>query len=58
MQKNGAGLQTASTCYWDTKTDGMFHFKEKETYVLHILRYVCLLQLLLNYYSYYSYYYH
>lgn len=22
MQKNGAGLHTASTCYWDTKTDG------------------------------------
>lgn len=22
MQKNGAGLHTASTCFWDTKTDG------------------------------------
>mmetsp|Transcript_35364 Transcript_35364/g.57296 ORF Transcript_35364/g.57296 Transcript_35364/m.57296 type:complete len:111 (+) Transcript_35364:132-464(+) len=22
MQKNGAGLHTASTCYWDTKSDG------------------------------------
>jgi len=22
MQRNGAGLHTASTCYWDTKTDG------------------------------------
>ena len=22
MQKNGAGLHTASTCYWDTLTDG------------------------------------
>ncbi len=22
MQKNGAGLHTASTCYWDVKTDG------------------------------------
>uniref|UniRef100_A0A7S2X7D1 Dynein light chain Tctex-type 1 n=1 Tax=Lotharella oceanica TaxID=641309 RepID=A0A7S2X7D1_9EUKA len=22
MQKNGAGLHTASTCYWDTKADG------------------------------------
>ncbi|XP_017278667.1 dynein light chain Tctex-type 1 isoform X1 [Kryptolebias marmoratus] len=22
MQKNGAGLQTASTCYWDSSTDG------------------------------------
>ena len=22
MQKNGAGLYSASTCYWDTKTDG------------------------------------
>ncbi len=21
MQKNGAGLHTASTCYWDTKMD-------------------------------------
>ncbi len=23
MQKNGAGLHTASTCFWDTKTDGL-----------------------------------
>lgn len=22
MQKNGAGLHTASTCFWDTKSDG------------------------------------
>ncbi|KAK5852904.1 hypothetical protein PBY51_006737 [Eleginops maclovinus] len=22
MQKNGAGLQTASTCFWDNSTDG------------------------------------
>ncbi|XP_068198239.1 dynein light chain Tctex-type 1 [Antennarius striatus] len=22
MQKNGAGLQTASTCFWDNATDG------------------------------------
>ncbi|KAK5610124.1 Dynein light chain Tctex-type [Crenichthys baileyi] len=22
MQKNGAGLQTASTCFWDNNTDG------------------------------------
>ncbi|XP_072217975.1 dynein light chain Tctex-type 1 isoform X1 [Leuresthes tenuis] len=22
MQKNGAGLQTASTCFWDNTTDG------------------------------------
>jgi len=22
MQRNGAGLHTASTCFWDTKTDG------------------------------------
>ena len=22
MQKNGAGLHTASTCYWDMRTDG------------------------------------
>jgi dynein light chain Tctex-type 1 len=23
MQKNGAGFQCASTCFWDTKTDGI-----------------------------------
>lgn len=23
MQKNGAGLQTASSCFWDNSTDGM-----------------------------------
>lgn len=22
MQKNGAGLHTASSCYWDNTTDG------------------------------------
>ena len=22
MQKNGAGLHTASSCYWDNSTDG------------------------------------
>ena len=22
MQRNGAGLHTASTCFWDTNTDG------------------------------------
>lgn len=22
MQKNGAGLQTASSCFWDNTTDG------------------------------------
>jgi len=25
MQKNGAGLHTASTCFWDTKSDGEAH---------------------------------
>ena len=24
MQKNGAGLHTASSCYWDNATDGQF----------------------------------
>ena len=24
MQKNGAGLHTASSCYWDNSTDGLF----------------------------------
>lgn len=24
MQKNGAGIQTASACFWDSTTDGMF----------------------------------
>ena len=23
MQRNGAGFQCASTCFWDTKTDGI-----------------------------------
>mmetsp|Transcript_5878 Transcript_5878/g.8722 ORF Transcript_5878/g.8722 Transcript_5878/m.8722 type:complete len:112 (-) Transcript_5878:32-367(-) len=23
MQRTGAGYQSASTCYWDTKTDGL-----------------------------------
>ena len=23
MQKNGAGLHTASSCFWDNTTDGM-----------------------------------
>ena len=23
MQKNGAGLHTASSCFWDNSTDGM-----------------------------------
>lgn len=23
MQKNGAGLHTASSCYWDNSSDGM-----------------------------------
>lgn len=26
MQKNGAGLHTASSCYWDNNTDGMHSF--------------------------------
>lgn len=29
MQKNGAGMQTASTCFWDNSTDG----KDKNTCV-------------------------
>lgn len=24
MQKNGAGIQTASACFWDSTTDGTF----------------------------------
>ena len=24
MQRNGAGLHTASSCYWDNTSDGMF----------------------------------
>ncbi|TGZ72109.1 hypothetical protein CRM22_002285 [Opisthorchis felineus] len=27
MQKNGAGLQTASACFWDCSTDGCYTFK-------------------------------
>ncbi|CAL8102727.1 unnamed protein product [Calicophoron daubneyi] len=27
MQKNGAGLQTASACYWDATTDGCYTLK-------------------------------
>ena len=26
MQKNGAGLHTASSCYWDNTTDGEWGF--------------------------------
>ena len=25
MQKNGAGLHTASSCFWDNSTDGKNH---------------------------------
>uniref|UniRef100_A0A8C1U9G2 Dynein light chain Tctex-type 3 n=1 Tax=Cyprinus carpio TaxID=7962 RepID=A0A8C1U9G2_CYPCA len=25
MQKSGAGLHTANSCYWDTTTDGKMH---------------------------------
>ena len=24
MQKNGAGLHTASSCFWDNQTDGKY----------------------------------
>lgn len=24
MQKNGAGLHTATSCFWDTASDGIF----------------------------------
>lgn len=27
MQKNGAGIQTASACFWDSSTDGCYTFK-------------------------------
>lgn len=27
MQKNGAGLHTASSCYWDNSTDGCLTVK-------------------------------
>nr|CAH8822992.1 unnamed protein product [Trichobilharzia regenti] len=27
MQKNGAGLQAASACYWDASTDGYYTLK-------------------------------
>lgn len=33
MQKNGAGLHTASTCFWDTKSDGEYH---RETAVIQL----------------------
>lgn len=29
MQKNGAGLHTASSCYWDNTTDGMWTSREE-----------------------------
>ena len=33
MQKNGAGLHTASSCYWDNTTDGKAFFNK--TSLLH-----------------------
>uniref|UniRef100_A0A2K6TCJ5 Uncharacterized protein n=1 Tax=Saimiri boliviensis boliviensis TaxID=39432 RepID=A0A2K6TCJ5_SAIBB len=30
MQKNGAGLHTASSCFWDSSTDGMIFIHVKE----------------------------
>ena len=29
MQKNGAGLHTASSCFWDNTTDGLLDFYYK-----------------------------
>ena len=29
MQKNGAGLHTASSCFWDNTTDGNLRLKYK-----------------------------
>ena len=29
MQKNGAGLHTASSCYWDNSTDGVYKYTTK-----------------------------
>ncbi|CAG03601.1 unnamed protein product [Tetraodon nigroviridis] len=36
MQKNGAGLQTASTCFWDNSTDGScaVRWENKSTYCI------------------------
>lgn len=30
MQKNGAGLHTASSCYWDNTTDGKDNYLNKK----------------------------
>ena len=29
MQKNGAGLHTASSCFWDNTTDGKYIYNER-----------------------------
>ena len=31
MQKNGAGLHTASSCFWDNTTDGKFIYFQVES---------------------------
>lgn len=41
MQKNGAGLHTASSCFWDNQTDGkliVFVWKVTEAYLLVVLQ--------------------
>ena len=36
MQRNGAGLEMASSCYWDGKLDGSFTYKyeNKTMYII------------------------
>ncbi|XP_056120303.1 dynein light chain Tctex-type 1-like isoform X2 [Rhinichthys klamathensis goyatoka] len=34
LQKNGAGLHTASSCFWDNTTDGSFRWENKTIYCI------------------------
>eukprot|EP01027_Heterolobosea_sp_BB2_P008122 GEZU01012055.1.p2 GENE.GEZU01012055.1~~GEZU01012055.1.p2 ORF type:complete len:115 (-),score=20.55 GEZU01012055.1:47-391(-) len=37
LQKNGAGMQTASSCYWDNTTDDSYTFKFENKFMYCII---------------------
>lgn len=40
MQKNGAGLHTASSCYWDNATDGKLNHVFRDHVAIFFLYYI------------------